>query len=405
MSIKFDQRRAESDDVNHLESTVSLHQGQRGIVVVLVEYPVGAHRESLRVPRAWNPGAVNPEQYGQRTAREPLPAERALLPPKTGVGAPKIGGGKRRGLVSGPMTQITESVRLERRGDIALVIINNPPVNALSHHVRQGIVDGVTQAEASDATAIVLICDGRTFIAGADITEFGQAPQGPSLQDAQAAMENCSKPVIAAIHGTALGGGLEVALCAHYRVAVADARFGLPEVKLGLLPGACGTQRLPRVVGVEQALVMMTSGDQIGTATALEHGLINEIVDDLEAGAVAFAGRAVAEDLPLLRIRDRNDKLDGVGPEVFAAFRKSIARKTRGFLAPEYNVQCVEAAVSMSFDDGLAKERELFGALMTGTQSQAQRYYFFAERAANKVPDVPRDTPLIPINSAGVLGA
>ncbi len=303
------------------------------------------------------------------------------------------------------MTQITESVRLERRGDIALVIINNPPVNALSHHVRQGIVDGVTQAEASDATAIVLICDGRTFIAGADITEFGQAPQGPSLQDAQAAMENCSKPVIAAIHGTALGGGLEVALCAHYRVAVADARFGLPEVKLGLLPGAGGTQRLPRVVGVEQALVMMTSGDQIGTATALEHGLINEIVDDLEAGAVAFAERAVAEDLPLLRIRDRNDKLDGVGPEVFAAFRKSIARKTRGFLAPEYNVQCVEAAVSMSFDDGLAKERELFGALMTGTQSQAQRYYFFAERAANKVPDVPRDTPLIPINSAGVLGA
>ncbi len=303
------------------------------------------------------------------------------------------------------MTQITESVRLERRGDIALVIINNPPVNALSHHVRQGIVDGVTQAEASDATAIVLICDGRTFIAGADITEFGQAPQGPSLQDAQAAMENCSKPVIAAIHGTALGGGLEVALCAHYRVAVADARFGLPEVKLGLLPGAGGTQRLPRVVGVEQALAMMTSGDQIGTAAALEHGLINEIVDNLEAGAVAFAERAVAEGLPLLRIRDRNDKLDGVGPEVFAAFRKSIARKTRGFLAPEYNVQCVEAAVSMSFDDGLAKERELFGALMTGTQSQAQRYYFFAERAANKVPDVPRDTPLIPINSAGVLGA
>ncbi|MDG2112842.1 MAG: enoyl-CoA hydratase/isomerase family protein, partial [Actinomycetota bacterium] len=149
---------------------------------------------------------------------------------------------------------MTESVRLERRGDIALVIIDNPPVNALSHHVRQGILDGVTQAEQSDATAVVVICDGRTFIAGADITEFSGAPKPPSLQAAQDAMENCSKPVIAAIHGTALGGGLEVALCAHYRVALASAQFGLPEVKLGLLPGAGGTQRLPRVTGAPKAL-------------------------------------------------------------------------------------------------------------------------------------------------------
>lgn len=303
------------------------------------------------------------------------------------------------------MTQITESVRLERRGDIALVIIDNPPVNALSHHVRQGILDGVTQAEAGDATAIVVICDGRTFIAGADITEFSGPPKPPSLQAAQDAMENCSKPVVAAIHGTALGGGLEVALCAHYRVAVPSAQFGLPEVKLGLLPGAGGTQRLPRVTGAPKALQMMTSGDPIGADEALEAGLINEIVDDLEAGAVAFAERAVAENLPLLRIRDRDDKLAGVGPELFADFRKSIARKTRGFLAPEYNVQCVEAAVNLPFDQGLAKEQELFRAVMTGDQSSAQQYYFFAERAANKVPDVPRDTPQIPIETAGVLGA
>jgi len=302
------------------------------------------------------------------------------------------------------MTQITESVRLERRGDIALVIIDNPPVNALSFHVRQGILDGVTQAEESDASAIVVICDGRTFIAGADITEFSGAPKPPSLQSAQDAMENCSKPVIAAIHGTALGGGLEVALCAHYRVAVPSAQFGLPEVKLGLLPGAGGTQRLPRITGAPKALQMMTSGDPIGTDEARECGLIDEIVDDLEAGAVAFAERAVAEDMPRLRIRDRRDKLEGVGPDLFADFRASIARKTRGFMAPEYNVQCVEAAVNLPFEEGLAKEQELFGEVMRGNQSKAQQYYFFAERAANKIPDIPKDTPQIPIGSAGVLG-
>jgi 3-hydroxyacyl-CoA dehydrogenase len=302
------------------------------------------------------------------------------------------------------MTQITESVRLERRGDIAVVIIDNPPVNALSHHVRQGLLDGVSQAEASDATAIVVICDGRTFIAGADITEFSGPPKPPSLQSAQDAMENCSKPVVAAIHGTALGGGLEVALCAHFRVAVPSAQFGLPEVKLGLLPGAGGTQRLPRVTGVPKALQMMTSGDPIGAEEALECGLVDQIVDDLEAGAVAFAERAVAEGLPLNRIRDRRDKLDGVEPELFAEFRQGIARKTRGFLAPEYNIRCIEAAVNLPFDDGYAKEQELFREVMTGTQSKAQQYYFFAERAAAKIPDVPKDTAQIPIASAGVLG-
>lgn len=300
------------------------------------------------------------------------------------------------------MTQLTETVRLEHEGDVALVIIDNPPVNALSHHVRQGILDGVTQAAASNATAIVLICEGRTFIAGADITEFGSAPKGPSLQAVQDAMENSPKPVIAAIHGTALGGGLEVALCAHFRVAVASARFGLPEVKLGLLPGAGGTQRLPRVTGVEKALQMMTSGDQIGTEDALGCGLIDRVVDDLRAGAVAFANETVAAGTELTRIRDREIS---AGPEVFDAIRKKIARKTRGFLAPEYNIQCIEAAVSKPFDEGLAVERQLFGELMGDTQSAAQRYYFFAERAANKVPGIGKDTPLIDIQKCGVLGA
>ena len=304
------------------------------------------------------------------------------------------------------MADLTESVKLEHDGDVAVVVVDNPPVNALSHHVRQGILDGMTQAAADPAVAaIVLICEGRTFIAGADITEFGGAPKPPSLQAAQDAMENCPKPVVAAVHGTALGGGLEVAMCAHYRVADARARFGLPEVKLGLLPGAGGTQRLPRVTGVPKALEMMTSGEPIGAEEALECGLIDEIVSDLRGGAVAFARRVVAEGRPLLKIRDRSDKVSGVDPSVFSQFRASIARKSRGFLAPEYNIRCIEAAATKPFDEGLAVERQLFGELMSGTQSKAQQYYFFAEREAAKVPDLPRDTPVLPINRVGVLGA
>ena len=310
--------------------------------------------------------------------------------------------------------QITESVRVERRGDVALLIVNNPPVNALSHHVRLGLLDGMAAAEASDATAIVLICDGRTFIAGADITEFSQAPRKPGIGPPQAAMENSTKPVIAAIHGTALGGGLEVALCTHYRVATASAQFGLPEVKLGLVPGAGGTQRLPRITGPQRALEMVTSGDPIGSAEALECGLIDEIVTGetlahLEAGALAFARRAVAEGLPLAKVRDRNERLAGFGEEGFAAFRASIARRTRGFEAPERNVQCIEAAVasgaSGDFDEGMAFEQRQIGELMGGSQANAQQYYFFAERAAQKVPDVPRDTPQVDIARVGILGA
>ena len=303
------------------------------------------------------------------------------------------------------MTQLSQSVTLEFDNDVALIRIDNPPVNALSHHVRQGLLDGMTQAENSDATAIVVICEGRTFIAGADITEFSGPPKPPSLQDAQDAMENCSKPVIAAVHGTALGGGLEVALCAHYRVGVSESKYGLPEVKLGLLPGAGGTQRLPRVTGAAQALQMMTSGDPISAGDALECGLIDEIVEDLESGAVAFARRAVAEGLPLLRIRDRDDKLTDTNSSLFDDFRASIARKTRGFLAPEYNIRCVEAAVNLEFDEGLKREQELFKDLMKGTQSKAQQYYFFAERAALKIPGLPKETKPIEVNRVGILGA
>ena len=306
------------------------------------------------------------------------------------------------------MTALTESVHLETQGNVALVVVDNPPVNALSHHVRQGILDGINAAVADDnVKAIVLTCRGRTFIAGADISEFGKPPQGPGLGDVQAAMEDSPKPIVAAIHGTALGGGFEVALCAHYRVSVASAKFGFPEVKLGLLPGAGGTQRAPRVTGAAKALEMVAKGDPISAEEALAEGLIDDIVDDHEAGAVAFAERAVAEGMPLKRLRDLQDKVeaDRANPGIFDEFRKSIARKSRGFLAPEYNIQCIEAAVNLDFDAGIAKERELFGELMSGTQSAAQRYYFFAEREAAKVPDVPKDTPQLDIQTCGVLGA
>ncbi len=309
-------------------------------------------------------------------------------------------------------TTISESVRLETEGDVALVIVDNPPVNALSSHVRQGLLDGINRAVSDGAKAIVVICDGRTFIAGADISEFGSAMKGASLQQVQAAMEDAPVPVIAAIHGTALGGGLEVALCAHYRVALSSAKFGLPEVNLGLLPGAGGTQRLPRLVGVPMALEMMTSGRHISSAEALANGLIDEVTDaadvaGLRAAAVAFAEHAVAEQLPLKKVRDRDDKVAAAkgDTELFANFRRSIAKKARGFLAPEYNIQCIEAAANLPFDEGIKVESKRFVELVTGPQSAAQRYAFFAERAANKIPDIGKDTPILDIETCGVLGA
>ena len=308
------------------------------------------------------------------------------------------------------MTAINPVTDLSMDGDVAVITLNSPPVNALSANVREGLFEGFKAATADPAAkAIVLICEGRTFIAGADITEFGGAARGPSLFDVQEMMENAPKPVIAAIHGTALGGGLEVALVAHYRVAVPSARLGLPEVNLGLLPGAGGTQRLPRVAGPEKALEMMTSGRHAPASEALAMGLVDELAEEgkLREAAVAFARRCVAENKPLVRVRDNNSKVEAARgkPEIFEAFRKANARKFRGFLAPEYNIRCIEAAVNLPFDEGLAVERKLFGELVTGSQSAAQRYSFFAERQAQKIPDVPDDTPLIPVKSVGIIGA
>ncbi len=309
------------------------------------------------------------------------------------------------------MTEINAVTTLTRDGDVAIITLNSPPVNALSANVRNGLFEGFKAAGASDAKAIVLICEGRTFIAGADISEFG-APGKPSasLFDVQEMMENSPKPVIAAIHGTALGGGLEVALCAHYRVAVPSARLGLPEVALGLLPGAGGTQRLPRVVGVETALEMMTSGRHVPAPEAFKLGLVDELAEEgkLKEAALAFANKCVAENRPLVKISENNTKLEAAKghPEIFANFRKANARKFRGFDAPEANIKCIEAAVnSATFEEGLKAERTLFGGLMSGAQSAAQRYYFFAERQANKIPGIADDTPVRPINKVGIIGA
>ncbi|MEQ8594919.1 MAG: 3-hydroxyacyl-CoA dehydrogenase NAD-binding domain-containing protein [Parvibaculum sp.] len=299
---------------------------------------------------------------------------------------------------------------LEKEGEIAVLTLNSPPVNALSGPVREGINNGIKQAiDDADVKAIVLICEGRTFIAGADITEFGKAPSGPSLFDALAMIEHGPKPVVAAIHGTALGGGLEVALTCHYRVAVPSAKCGLPEVNLGLLPGAGGTQRLPRIVGPEKALEMVTSGQHVGAKKCLEIGLVDELAEEgkLREGAVAFAKKIVAEKRPLKKVRDLNDKVEAARgrPEIFSEFRKANARKFRGFLAPEYNIQCIEAAVNLPFDEGIKVEQKLFRELVTGTQSAAQRHVFFAERQVWKLPDVPADTPTIPVEKVGIIGA
>ena len=308
------------------------------------------------------------------------------------------------------MTAINEVGDLTVEDEVAVLTLNSPPVNALSAGVRAAINEGIRQALANDAVkSIVLICEGRTFIAGADITEFGKTPTGPSLFDALAMIENASKPIIAAIHGTALGGGLEVALTCHYRVAVPSAKCGLPEVKLGLLPGAGGTQRLPRIVGPEKALQMITSGQHINARSCLEIGLIDELEEEgeLRAGAIAFARKIVAENRPLKKVRDLSSKVEAARgkPEIFAEFRKANARKFRGFLAPEYNIQCIEAAVNLPFDEGIKVEQKLFRELVTGIQSAAQRHVFFAERQVWKLPDVPADTPQIAVDTIGIIGA
>ncbi len=300
----------------------------------------------------------------------------------------------------------TSPISTHRHGDVLVVTSNNPPVNALGAAVRQGLVAAIEEAEGDAAIkAIVIRCEGQTFFAGADITEFGKPPVMPWLPSVVDTIEQCGKPVVAAIHGTALGGGLEVALGCHYRVAVASAKLGVPEVKLGLLPGAGGTQRLPRVAGVQAALEMVTSGTPIGAKQACDIGLVDRIVEgDLQEHAVAYA-EEVKDIRPLPRSSERQDKVEGVDSGIFAEFRQANVRKFRGFDAPEKNIQAVEAAVAKPYAEGVIEERKLFMELMSGSQARAQQYFFFAERKAAKIDGIPEDTRPRDVKKIGVIGA
>jgi len=301
-------------------------------------------------------------------------------------------------------------VALEKQGEIGVLTLNAPPVNALSAQLRDGLYEGVSRAsEDPGIKAIVILCAGRTFIAGADISEFGKPPQGKTLSELNALIENAPKPVIAAIHGTALGGGFELALSCHCRIAVPSAKVGLPEVKLGLLPGAGGTQRLPRLTGVEKALDLITSGAPIGAKAAAEMGIIDGLAGEttLRADAVSFAEKVIAEKRPLKKIRDDDSKIASARgrPEIFANFRKENERRFRGFEAPGAIIRAVEGAVSLSFDEGLALERKLFAERVASPQSAAQRYVFFAERKIWKIAGVADDVAPRPITRVGVIGS
>ena len=298
---------------------------------------------------------------------------------------------------------MTSAVNYTLTGRIGVISVDNPPVNALSHAVRQGLLNAFETAAADDSEAVLLICEGRTFIAGADISEFGKPLREPWLPDLYNRIEASKKIVVSAIHGTALGGGFEAALATHYRCALASAKVGLPEVKLGLLPGAGGTQRTTRLAGVEAALGLMTSGVPIHAERALALGLVDRIVDgELLAEALAWANDLL--DGGATPRRSGEQPVPAYDASIFDMHRATLAKKARGQLAPQAIVDCVEAAVTMSFDEGLRFERDRFMSLMQGEQSAALRHFFFAERQASKVEGLAKETPTRPIESVGIIG-
>ena len=307
---------------------------------------------------------------------------------------------------------MSELVLFTRDAGIGVITVNNPPVNALSPGVPEGILAAVAAAQADDSIrALVLIGSGRTFIAGADIREFGKITSGERedklhLAEVMLAMEDSAKPLVCAIHGTAFGGGLEVAMGAHYRVAVASAQVGQPEVKLGIIPGAAGTQRLPRLAGVARALEMCAFGEPIGAQAALEAGIVDRIVEgDLLAGAIAFAREMLAAGQKPRKPRDRDEKLAASDPAFFAAARERARKTKRNQMAPLAAIDAVEFATRLPFDEGCRKEAELFHRCLFSDQSKAMIYAFFGEREVAKIPFVPKDTPVREIRRAAVIGA
>ncbi|MBM3927360.1 MAG: 3-hydroxyacyl-CoA dehydrogenase, partial [Sphingomonadales bacterium] len=299
---------------------------------------------------------------------------------------------------------MTDPITTRKDGDVLIITSDNPPVNALGAAVRQGLDRAVKEGLADDSVkAMVIRCDGKTFFAGADITEFGKPMQEPGLPTLVDSIEASDKPIVAAIHGTALGGGCEVALACHYRIAVPSAKLGLPEVKLGILPGAGGTQRLPRVAGVEFALELATKGDPVPAAKAQAAGLVDRLAgeDSLEADAIAYA-REVAGARPLPRASEKSVTVE---PGVFDAFRKTNAKRFRGYDAPAEIISVIEETASLPYAEGVQRERNGFMKLIMGVQSAAQRHIFFAERKASKIDGVADDVALRPIKRVGVIGA
>jgi 3-hydroxyacyl-CoA dehydrogenase len=299
-------------------------------------------------------------------------------------------------------------VTLNIDGAVGVVTVDNPPVNAVSNAVRASLVAALENAHRNPAIeAVVLACAGRTFMAGADITEFGQPPRSPTTPDVIATIETLGKPVVAALFGTPMGAGFEIALGCHFRIAAPGTRMALPEIKLGLMPGAGGTQRLPRIAGVDKALAMILSGDPIAIADALACGLIDEIVEgDVTAAAIAFARRVVAEKRPLVTARDRDDKLAPfrTDPGKFDELAAKAARRVGGPLAPARALQSLRDAIELPIDEALGRERASFLELVASEESRSQRHIFFAEREAAKAADL-RDSKPVEIKQAAVIGA
>jgi 3-hydroxyacyl-CoA dehydrogenase len=291
------------------------------------------------------------------------------------------------------------------RDGIAVITMNNPPVNGLGNALRAGVMDALNKADADAAVkAVVLIGSARFFSGGADIREFNQKRLPPDLPDVNDRQDAMKKPLVAAIGGFALGGGLELALACHYRVAAPKSQVGLPEVKLGILPGSGGTQRLPRIVPMAEAVRLMTTGAMLPVDKAKDYGLIDEIVQgDLLEGALSFTKKILGKPLP--RIRDRKAQLDGDAKAFFAQVREQVAKESKGYPAPLEIVACAEAAASKPFDEGRREERERFNQLVVGNESKALRHMFFAERQTSKIPDVPEDTPVRELKKAAVIGA
>lgn len=305
---------------------------------------------------------------------------------------------------------MNQPVRMTIENQIAVIEINNPPVNALSQAVRQGMLDCVQAADAdASVKAIVIYGTGATFIAGADIREFGKPPQPPHLPEVITDIESVSTPTVSALHGTALGGGLETALGTHYRIALGTARFGLPEVHLGILPGAGGTQRLPRVVSIEKAVNMITGGGMIGASEALDLGLIDEIAegDDIRAAGIAFAKDLVAKEAPARPTSARS--ANTMAPDDFDALSAKIAKKARGLRAPINCMKAIEAAMTLPFGEGMKAERAFFNDLFDDPQRGAMIHAFFSERAVAKVPEVKsgtaRDISRVGVVGGGTMGA